>query len=182
MVFSLLRARAISRTVWLLAGLLLACAPIPSGAAEKKALKPWTGGPTPPLRLKDLQGKTHDLSEYRGKAVLVNFWATWCEPCREELPSMNRLKKTLEGQPFEVLAVDVGEEPAQIREFLAKLPVEFPVLLDQDSEAVREWKMFVLPTTFVLDSEGRIRYSYVGQLDWASSAVVNAIGGLMPKR
>lgn len=166
----------------MLAGVLFACAPITAGAAEKKSLKPWTGGPTPPLRLTDLQGKTHDLSEYRGKAVLVNFWATWCEPCREELPSMNRLKKSLEGQPFEVLAVDVGEEPAQIREFLAKLPVEFPVLLDQDSEAVREWKMFVLPTTFVLDTEGQIRYSYVGQLDWASSAVVNAITGLMPKR
>lgn len=164
----------------LLAGALLLAGWVSAAPAEK-TLKPWTGDPTPPLRLKDLEGKSHDLAAYRGKAVLINFWATWCEPCREELPSMNRLKKALGGKPFEVLAVDVGEETAQIREFLAKLPVDFPVLLDQNSDAVSDWKIRGLPSTFIVDPEGRIRYFYVGQLDWASSAVVSAIEGLLAK-
>ena len=77
--------------------------------AKAVELRPWTGGDTPPLALEDLAGRSHNLAAYRGKVVLVNFWATWCEPCRAEMPSMNRLRRSLEGRPFEVLAVNLAE-------------------------------------------------------------------------
>src|SRR5467141_2437482 len=77
--------------------------------AHAQALRPWSGGSAPPLELQDLDGAAHRLADYRGKTVLVNFWATWCAPCREEMPSIERLRRTLDGKPFAVLAVNVGE-------------------------------------------------------------------------
>ncbi|MCK7496923.1 MAG: TlpA family protein disulfide reductase [Comamonadaceae bacterium] len=99
-------------------------------AAQDKQIKRWSGEATPELKLKDVEGRFHDLREYRGKVVLVNFWATWCEPCRDELPSMMRLRQRFAGRPFEVLAVDAGEGEARVKEFLQKMPLSFPVLLD----------------------------------------------------
>src|SRR5207302_1058469 len=85
---------------------LLAAAAFVASAAE---LKPWDGGATPPLALEDMKGQTHELGKYKGKVVLVNFWATWCEPCRAEMPSIDRLRSWLKGKPFEVLAVHMPE-------------------------------------------------------------------------
>jgi len=87
-----------------LAGLVLSAMPAAGGE-----LKPWSGGATPSLALRDLQGKEHKLADYRGKVVVLNFWATWCDPCREEMPSMQRLQDKLAGQPFAILAIDYGE-------------------------------------------------------------------------
>src|SRR5687768_187253 len=88
----------------LLAGLLCT---FNAFSAMAPALAPWSGDPAPALVLKDTQGVTHDLTRYRGKVVLINFWATWCIPCREEMPSMQRLRDRLSGKPFVVLAVNV---------------------------------------------------------------------------
>src|SRR5512135_2792210 len=85
--------------------ILLCCASVAAG----QQLKPWRGGEAPALALRDPDGRLHRLEDYRGKAVLVNFWAAWCEPCREEMPSMNRLRASLAGRPFEVLAVNLAE-------------------------------------------------------------------------
>jgi thiol-disulfide isomerase/thioredoxin len=160
-----------------LAGLLVGT--LPATAAER-ALKPEAGEPAPELRLKDLAGREHTWAQHRGKVVLVNFWATWCEPCRDELPSMVRLKKKLGGRPFEVLAIDLGESEERVREFLVKVPLTFPVLLDRDSAAMRDWKLRGLPTSFVVDADGRVRYSFTGELDWAKPAVVRKIEALLP--
>src|SRR5436853_5476864 len=96
--------------------LALLCSTVACAAAAE--LKPWTGGKTPPLVLKDLNGATIDLASYRGKVVLLNFWATWCEPCREEMPSMQELKRKLAGRPFEVLAVNFAESENKVSDFL----------------------------------------------------------------
>ena len=143
-------------------------------------LKLWSGGATPPLALRDLQGKEHKLADYRGKVVVINFWATWCDPCREEMPSMQRLQDKLAGKPFAILAVDYGEGAPRINEFLKKVPVRFTVLLDRDTSAASAWKVRVLPTTLVLDPQQRIRYSVIGDLEWDSSAVEGAIRKLLP--
>ena len=147
--------------------------------ASAQPLKPWAGGTTPALELTDAEGKLHRLADYRGRAVLVNFWATWCEPCREEMPSMERLRGALQGKPFVVLAVNVGEGPRAARAFGEKMGLGFPLLLDPDGKTTRAWNARVLPASFVVGPDGRIRYSYFGAIDWASDDVRRAIENLL---
>ena len=155
--------------------LLLALA-LPAAAEE---LKPWAGGATPPLELADLRGKKHSLADYRGKVVLVNFWATWCEPCREEMPSMERLRVSLAERPFAVLAVNLAEPESRITKFLDTVPVGFPILLDRDTKTTRAWQAKVLPATYIVGPDGAIRYRHVGELDWSKPEVRKLILGLM---
>ncbi|HZF19596.1 MAG TPA: TlpA disulfide reductase family protein [Burkholderiales bacterium] len=157
--------------------LLAACCAASAAGGE---LKPWSGGATPSLALRDLQGKEHKLADYRGKVVVLNFWATWCDPCREEMPSMQRLQDKLAGKPFAILAIDYGEGAPRINDFLKKIPVRFTVLLDRDTSAAAAWKVKVLPTTLVLDPQQRIRYSVVGDLEWDSQSVEDTIKKLLP--
>ena len=154
---------------------LLALA-LPASAAE---LKPWSGGSTPALELTDLQGKKHSLADYRGKVVLVNFWATWCEPCREEMPSIERLRASLEGRPFAVLAVNLAEPESRIQKFLDTMPLGFPILLDRDTKTTRAWQAKVLPATYIVGADGAIRYRHVGELDWSKPEVRKQIVALM---
>ena len=140
-------------------------------AAAAADLKPWTGGPAPELTLQDLAGKEHRLADYRGHVVLVNFWATWCVPCREEMPSIDRLRSSLKGKPFEVLAVNLAEPLSRIEKFAAAVPVGFPLLRDRDGEVSKAWKAKLLPASFLIGRDGRIRYVAYGELDWSSDAV-----------
>ena len=135
---------------------------------------------TPALALRDVGGQLHRLEDYRGKVVLVNFWATWCEPCREEMPSMNRLRASLSGRPFEVLAVNLAESEARIRRFKEQVPLDFAVLMDRDSAAARAWQARVLPISFLIGPDGRIRYSVVGEIDWTQERVRTTVLALLP--
>jgi len=162
------------RILW---GLLLCCCTALAGAQQ---LRPWTGGATPPLALPDLAGRAHALEDYRGRVVLVNFWATWCEPCREEMPSIGKLRAGLAGRPFAVLAVNLGEPESRIRRFLEQVPMDFPVLLDRDSAAARAWRTRVLPASYLIGPDGRVRYAVIGEYDWTQDAARQAILGLLP--
>jgi thiol-disulfide isomerase/thioredoxin len=165
-----------------LGALALAAALLAPGivSAAGGTLKPWSGGATPPLALRDVRGKEHKLADYRGKVVVLNFWATWCDPCREEMPSMQRLQDKLAGKPFAILAVDYGEGVPRINDFLKKVPLRFTVLLDRDTSAATAWKVKVLPTTMVIDTEQRVRYIVVGDLQWDSQVVEEQIRKLLP--
>ncbi len=153
-----------------------------SYAAEAGELKAWDGSTTPPLVLRDLDGKSHDLAAYRGQVVLVNYWATWCEPCRDEMPAIQRLKNRLSGKPFAVLAVNLDEPESRIRNFLLKMPLDFPILVDAGKQATKAWKVRVLPMSFIIGRDGRIRYSLTGELAWDHDSVVSLIAELMPSR
>ena len=155
--------------------LLLALA-LPAAAAE---LKPWPGGPAPSLELVDLQGTKHSLADYRGKVVLINFWATWCAPCREEMPSIERLRASLEGRPFAVLAVNLAEPESRIQKFLDAMPLGFTILLDRDTKTTRAWQAKVLPATYIVGADGAIRYRHVGELDWSKPEIRKQIIALM---
>jgi len=146
-------------------------------AAELKAVD---APPPSALELSDISGRVHRLSDYRGRVVLVNFWATWCEPCREEMPSLDRLQKQLGTRSFVVLAVNVDEPEARIAKFLSAMPLDFPVLLDAGSKLTRAWKVRVLPASFVISPDGRARYTVTGELDWSAPAVVERIAKLLP--
>jgi peroxiredoxin len=149
--------------------------------AGAQQLRPWTGGATPPLALQDVAGKQYRLEDYRGKVVLVNFWATWCEPCREEMPSMNRLRASLAGRPFEVLAVNIAESESRIRRFTEQVPLAFTVLMDRDGAASRAWRARLLPASFLIGPDGRIRYFALGEIDWAADRVRQVVLEMLPQ-
>jgi peroxiredoxin len=150
-----------------------------SFGAHGAELKRWPGGPTPELELQDMGGQTHRLADYRGKVVLVNFWATWCEPCRAEMPSMNGLRSALAGKPFEVLAVNLAEPLSRIERFLGTMPLDFPLLRDRDGSVAKAWKARLLPASFLIGRDGRIRYVAYGEVDWTSAAVRERVAELL---
>jgi thiol-disulfide isomerase/thioredoxin len=153
-------------------------AALPSGAAE---LKPWSGRQPVAFELKDLSGVSHRLSDYRGKVVLVNFWATWCEPCRDEMPAIEKLKERFSGRPFVVLAVNVDEPEARVRKFLASMPLTFTVLLDHERKTARTWNVRVLPASYVVAPDGRVRLSAEGELDWSAPELAGRLQKLFPR-
>jgi thiol-disulfide isomerase/thioredoxin len=144
-------------------------------------LKPAAGNAAP-FVLRDLSGREHRLADYRGKVVVLNFWATWCEPCRKEMPSLDRLAIRLEGKPFAVLAVDFGEDVPRVSDFASRMPLSFPLLLDRDGAVTRNWKVYTLPHTFVIDAAQRLRYAAMGALDWDAPATVAVIERRLPKK
>lgn len=149
-----------------------------AGAAE--TLLPWTGGATPPLALRTAAGEAVDLASLRGKVVLVNFWATWCAPCVEEMPALARLRARLAPRGFEVLAVNQGEMPARVTAFAERAGLDLPMLLDREKAVAKAWKVRALPTTFVVDRAGRIRLHAEGELD-TGPALEAAIVPLLPR-
>jgi len=164
-----------------LAGVLLALCGLVlgAGAAHGGELKPWTGGATPVLALKDPAGKAHDLAAYRGKVVLVNFWATWCAPCRAELPSMQALREQLADKGFEVLTVNLMESEEKIAAFQESELIDLPVLMDRDGAAAKRWKVGMLPKSFVIDRQGAIRYQLLGEANWTGPDIAPAIERLI---
>jgi len=168
-----------ARQIWFAAGLAaVLSAALGAAWAGGGTMQPWSGGATPPLALRDLEGREHKLADYKGKVVVLNFWATWCDPCREEMPSMQRLQDKLAGKPFAILAVDYGEGPPRVKDFLKTVPVRFTVLLDRDTSAATAWKVKVLPTTLVIDAEQKVRFGDVG---WDSPPIESEIVKLLPK-
>lgn len=126
------------------------------------------------FELEGVDGKIHLLSDYQGKVLLVNFWASWCPPCLHEIPSMQRLEKSLTGQPFEIIAINVAEQERKVI-YQAKLNnITFSVLLDPDSKTFKQWQAKILPTSFIVDKKGYIRYIAQGSLEWGSDDEVSA--------
>ena len=152
-------------------------------AIGKRGLNPYLADPAPPvLALPDLKGQVRDLGDYRGRVVLVNFWASWCPPCVREMPSLQRLKGKLSGQPLTVLAVNMAEGHDAVRAFLRdKAHTDLTVLLDADGETLKRWKIFVFPTSFVIGPDGRIRYGAYGELPWDEEPALGIIQGLLPR-
>jgi thiol-disulfide isomerase/thioredoxin len=159
-----------------LAGLLLAVA---FDAAATSSLVKWTGGKMPALKLVDVDGRERSISEWRGKTVVVNFWATWCEPCRDEMPALARLREQLKDRPFEVLAVNYGESNAKVAGFLEREKLALPVLLDGDKAASERWGAKGLPMTFLVDARGRVRYRVFGERDWTEGEALQVVEKLI---
>ena len=135
----------------------------------------------PALKLKGLDGAAHDLARFKGRVVLINFWATWCPPCRREMPSMQRLSQALEGEAFSVLAVDVGEDGDTIDAFTSQFDttLTFPILLDTRSRTMQAWNVAGLPTTFLVDKQGRIVASAIGGREFDHPELVEMIRGFL---
>jgi thiol-disulfide isomerase/thioredoxin len=153
-----------------------------SAANSEPELKPWTGAnPAPPIEVKTLDGKPFQLQELRGKVVLVNFWATWCKPCVEEMPSIQKLRTQLRNAPFEVVAVNHQEGETRIRGFLEKVPLDATIVRDHDGGVAKDWKARVFPSSYLVDPEGKIRYVVAGAADWSAPALVKTVQSLLPQ-
>jgi len=147
-------------------------------AAELKEVA--TDMTTPALKLETLKGDQLDLKDFEGKVVLVQFWATYCTPCRKEMPSMNNLIKKLEASetPFKILAVNMGESKEEVEKFVDVVKPEFTIMMDSKGENVQAWNVFAAPSNFVIDPKGKIRYTLFGGVDWDSDEMVEKLKAL----
>ena len=151
-----------------------------SARASAAGLNRWSGPPqAPPIELLRPDGTPFALTRLRGKVALVNFWATWCEPCIAEMPSLQRLRVELGTESFEVLGVNHKEGTARIEAFLRTSGVGFPIVRDTDGAVARAWRATVFPSSFVVDRSGRIRFALVGEADWTRRDLVSTIRSLL---
>ena len=122
-----------------------------------------------------MDGVSHQLSDYRGKTVIINFWATWCPPCREEMPSMERAWNKIKDQNIMMFAINVGEDEDTIFTFLGDYPASFTILLDTSGTLIEQWPVKGLPTTFVVSPEGKLVYRAIGGREWDDDALLDKI-------
>ena len=159
-----------------LAILLLLEVMMSSSWRMSNALLPVKGQPlAPDFELTDIDDNVHRLSDYRGKVVFVNFWATWCPPCRFELPSMEKLWQAVQKEGVVMLAINIGEDADTIFTFTADYPVTFPLLLDRDSSVLLKYPVLGVPTSFIIDPQGRIIYRAVGTREWDDKKIIQTI-------
>ncbi|MDJ0865131.1 MAG: TlpA disulfide reductase family protein [Myxococcota bacterium] len=137
----------------------------------------WLSEPTPdPIRpgqrapgfslprLED--GSALSLDELAGEVVLINFWATWCKPCLDEMPAMERLYRSLADRDFALVAISVDEGPDEVREFRDRLDLSFPILLDPGKDVAQAYQSFRFPESYLVGRDGRILSRYIGPRDW----------------
>ena len=127
------------------------------------------------LNLLDLSGQQRSLDEFAGKVLLVNFWASWCMPCIKEVPGIQRLIEAMADAPFAVIGVNVGEAERRVQAAVKRLRMDFPILLDKDSATFKGWGANVLPTAYVLDGSGRVRYVGRGPIEWDRADIVEML-------
>jgi peroxiredoxin len=144
---------------------------------------PVVGKPAPHFELPDLSGKTVRLTDFKGRAVLLNFWATWCGPCTAEMPSLNALAATFKDKGLVVLAVSVDSSTKPVRNFLKKPDATLTVLMDSDKEVFFDlYAVMGLPTSFLIDGNGVIVEKFIGERDWNAAEIRNSIADIVRKK
>jgi peroxiredoxin len=133
---------------------------------------PIVGQPAPEFTLPTLDGSSKNLADYRGQVVVLNFWATWCPPCIQEMPSLERLHEALANKGVAVIAVSVDERYSDIVEFVDTYRVTFDVLHDEGKKLSRKYQTFKYPETYILDRAGRLKSKVIGPRDWAAPSVI----------
>lgn len=147
------------------------------GGAPAGAIK--EGAPAVNFTLKDMQDKEVKLTDYAGKVVLLNFWATWCPPCREEIPSMAKLNTQMAGKPFQMLCVSIDDGgKADVLAFFKKEGVTLPALSDPGSVVGKQYGITGVPESFIIDKQGKVVKKVIGGLDWVSPEVVSFLTNL----
>ncbi len=161
---------------------MLLLVPVTTNASLRDDLQEASGQAAPSFDNVQWLHQTGNLPDsLKGKVLLVNFWATWCPPCVEELPSIQNARDTFDQDHFEVVSVNVGEKVPDIEAFLKKLPVKltFPIVVDENLAVYAEWRVSPLPTTFLVDRTGNIRYRALGGRDFASANIRTIIQELI---
>ena len=142
-------------------------------------LRPLNARPAPALELPDLGGATHRLVDWRGQVILINFWASWCQPCVEEMPGIQRLAGQMQGRGFVVVGVNVAEAQRRATRSVEQMGLSFPVLLDAEAETFHAWGGKALPTSALIDRQGRLRYVGLGPLEWDGAEAMGRVEALL---
>lgn len=157
--------------------MLSACSKGKGGGTTGKAAE---NKPAPSVNLLSMSDQAVTLESLKGKVVILNFWATWCPPCREEIPSMIKLNKMMEGKPFAMLCVAVDEGGKKsVAEFLKNTGYSLPVFFDPTGQAPKTYGLTGVPETFVIDKNGVVVKKVIGPLDWTGTEAVAFLEGLM---
>jgi thiol-disulfide isomerase/thioredoxin len=135
--------------------------------------------PITPFSLQAFDGSLYSTDDFQNRVVLLNFWATWCPPCVEELPSLNRLQQRYQTKDLRIVSIDFRETPGEMADFLGRTPVIFPVLMDKDGKVALSWRVFSFPSSFIIDRAGNIRFAANRAIDWDSPEVWQAIDRLL---
>lgn len=150
-----------------------------SGPSQSQPKSVVSGDIAPDFQLEDMDGNQVSLAGLRGKVVLVNFWATWCPPCREEMPSMERLNEVMAGDDFVMLAINTEKDGrTTVSEFLKKTPYTFPILFDDKAVVQKLYGVYKFPESFVIRKDGTVDNKIIGPLDWSSTKTVAYFKGL----
>ncbi|WP_379129083.1 redoxin domain-containing protein [Paenibacillus sp. sgz500958] len=139
--------------------------------------KPGEGSKAPSFELMGLDGQNHTLSEYKGKAIVLNFWGSWCTPCVKEMPALQAQWEKWRDKGVVVVGINVGEDQMTVENFIADMDIDFPILMDPNRSAVRSYGISPMPTTFFINSIGRVDSIHIGQLDL--STLDDVIGKLV---
>ncbi len=142
--------------------------------------KPKVGEEAPDFKLKQLNGEEMQLSQLRGKAVMINFWGTWCEPCRTEMPAMQKAYEKYKDQGFEIVAVNIAETEIAVSNFVEDYGLTFPILMDAQKEIVRQYKIGPLPSSIFVDPQGKITQFIEGPLEVAQLELY--INPILPRK
>ena len=126
---------------------------------------PKEGSNAPSFELLGLDGKTHTLEEYEGKAIVLNFWGSWCAPCVKEMPALQAQWEKWKDQDVVIVGVNVGEDQMTVENFVKQVAIDFPIIMDPERKAVRSYGISPLPTTFFINAKGKVDSIHIGQLD-----------------
>jgi len=166
---------------WITAVVLLLLCGISHAAEPPPGMIKLDGRPAPALQLSDLDGKRVDLAQQRGRWALVHFWATWCGPCRREMPTLAQLMQALPAERLNIYLVNTSENEDDVFAFLASVSPELGTLLDRDGQVTERWQPRGLPASFLVDPQGRMRYLALGGRDWVSGPYLNFLRELTAK-
>lgn len=129
--------------------------------------------------LNDIDGKKYELKNSKGNWVFLHFWASWCGPCREEMPAIQQLADKMKGEKFQIIMINTAEDEDTVFEFLASINVELNSLLDVDGQVTEVWKPRGLPTSFLINPEGKVKYQAIGGREWGSPIYVNFLKNIL---
>jgi len=137
------------------------------------------GDLAPGFTLPDLEGQMHGLDDLRGRVVVLNFWATWCPPCVDEMPSLQKLHEALDAKGLSVVAVSVDERFEDIERFVDTFDLTFTILHDEGMRTARAYQTFKYPETYIIDRDGRVKSKVVGERDWVAPSVIRDLVALV---
>ena len=151
-------------------------------SATPFGIRVYETGKAPNFTLKDIDGEAFELNSTRGKWVFLHFWASWCGPCREEMPAIQKLSEAIDQDSLPIIMINTAEDEDTIFSFLGEVQVNINSLMDADGQVTEVWKPRGLPTTFLIDPEGYVRYQAIGGRDWHKPEYISFLRNLIDNR